>query len=102
MVASLVISSRSRRRSSLTSRSSRIAPVRCPASTSGIARIETLAPREETSVRHGARPVTTSARLSSTGDSSRSTSVTIWASGPPTTSPTWPSRWMAEIALGLA
>ena len=67
-----------------------------------MARIETLAPREDTSVRHGARPVTTSARLSSTGDSSRSTSVTIRASEPPTTSPTCPSRWIAETALGLA
>ena len=46
MVASLVISSRSRRRSSLTSRSSTSAPVRCLASISGIARSDTLAPLE--------------------------------------------------------
>ena len=59
IVASLVSSSSSRRRSSDTSRSSSSAPTRLPPSVSGMARIDTLAPREVTSVRHGARPVTT-------------------------------------------
>ena len=53
IVASFVISSRSRRRSSPTSRSSTIAPKRWPASVSGIARIEIVVPPATTSVRHG-------------------------------------------------
>ena len=53
IVASLPMSCRSRRRSSVTSRTSTRAPRRCPAGTSGIARSSTVAPCASTSLSRG-------------------------------------------------
>ena len=55
-----------------------------------------------TSVRQGWRPVTTRGSPSSTGEDSRTLSVTICARLAPTTSPRCPRRWSAETAFGLA
>ncbi len=56
MVASLVISARSRRRTSVMSRTSTSAPIGTPAGISGNARCSTVAPRASTSLRAGASP----------------------------------------------
>ncbi len=65
IVASLVMSSCSWWRSSVTSRHSTIAPMRLPWSRSGIVRSDTVTPRASMSARHGARPLTTSGSDSS-------------------------------------
>ena len=89
IVASLVSSSCSRRRSSDTSRSSTIAPMRTRSTMIGMARIVTVALGVSTSDRHAARPVTTTASDSSIVRPLRdATSATTWASTSPTTSPT--------------
>ncbi len=69
---------------------------------SGTARSEISAAREETSVRHGWRPVRTSGSASSRTWRSRRTPVTIAASDWPLTGPGCPIRWIAETAFGLA
>ena len=102
MVASLVSSSRSRRRSSETSRTSSTAPTRWLYSVTGTARRERLTPRASTSVRQAARPITTSGSDSSTGELASTSGVTTSASGRPTISSVTPSRWNAESAFGLA
>ena len=66
IVASLVSNSCSWCRSSVTSRHSTMAPTRSPRSRIGIDRSDTVTPRASMSVRHGARPVTTSGSDSST------------------------------------
>ena len=63
----------------------------------------TVALREVSSERQAARPMRTTARDSSIGESLPARmSATIEASTIPITVPLWPSRWMDEMALGLA
>ena len=86
MMASLLISSRSRRRSSVTSRNSSSAPNRRPFSTSGMARRLSTVPLPSTSERQGALPVSTSGKPSSTWPRPRSSPVVICANEVPTSS----------------
>ena len=103
IVASLVSSSCSRRRSSETSRTRSIAPVLTPAFVIGMARIVTVALAVSTSVRHDARPMTTTASDSSTcWAPPAARSATIFASTSPMTSPMCPIRCTADTAFGLA
>ena len=100
IVASLVISSRSLRRSSVTSRTRMTAPVRRPSSVSGTARRESVPPRACMSERQAARPMSTSGSDSSTGLRDCSTSVDSSARVVPVMSPSMPKRWKAERAFG--
>ena len=102
IVASLVMSSCSWWRSSVTSRLSTIAPIRSPRWRIGIARSDTVTPRASMSVRHGARPVTTSGSDSSTTSLPLSSRVVTSASDSPSSSSSKPMRLNAESALGLA
>jgi len=102
IVASFVISSRSRSRSSETSRTRIRAPFFLPYSVRGIDRSDSATPRDSTSVRHAARPVSTSGRDSSTGALASSCSVTPAARSVPTMEPCSPRRWNPLIAFGLA
>ena len=69
MVASLVISSRSRRRTSVTSRTRMMAPVLVPPTIIGIARSWTTEPFPSTSAAPGARPAATTISDSFSGSS---------------------------------
>ncbi|VTR77981.1 hypothetical protein CHMI_02757 [Cellulomonas hominis] len=102
IVASLVMSSRSRRRSSDTSRQSRTAPMRSWSSVSGTARRDRATPCASMSVRHGARPMRTSGIDSSTVDFCSTRSATTSTSDRPTRSSIAPSRWKQDRAFGLA
>ena len=102
IVASLVISSRSWWRTSVTSRHSTIAPTRSPRLRIGMVRRLTVTPRASMSVRHGARPVTTSGSDSSTSFWPTMRSVVTSASDSASSSPAKPMRLKAESAFGLA
>ena len=102
MVASLVISSRSRRRSSVTSRTRISAPVRSPPTMSGMARSWTTEPLPSISASRGARPQATSISDSSTGSPGLHSLAVSGPSSAPTRSVARPSRRNADSALGLA
>ncbi len=80
-----------------------MAPMRCPSATSGIVRRVTVTPPDSMSVRHGARPVTTSGNDSSTCSARPVSRVVVTvASDSPSSSPTKPMRLKALSPLGLA
>ena len=92
IVASLVMSSCSWCRNSVTSRTSTMAPTRSPRWRIGMVRSVTVTPRASMSVRHGARPVTTSGSDSSTTSLPVSSPVVTSASDSPSSSPSNPMR----------
>ena len=92
MVASLVISSRSRRRSSVTSRTRTSAPVRLPPTISGIDRSWTTEPFPSTSASRGARPAATTISDSSSGSSEAHRPAVTTLSSAPIRSAARPSR----------
>ena len=102
MVASLVSSSRSLRRSSVTSLTRTSAPVRLPATTSGMERSWTTAPLPSISVSLGARPLATSISDSSTGSPAAPSCAVAAPSSAPMRSAASPSRRYADWAFGLA
>ncbi len=105
MVASLVSSSRSRRRNSVTSRTRISAPVRWPPTMSGIERSWTTAPWPSISVSLGARPRATSISDSSTGSPFLLALVSDALAAPssaPSKSAVKPSLRYADCAFGLA
>ena len=102
MVASLVISSRSRCRSSVTSRTSTSAPVRRPFTTSGMARSWTTEPFPSTSVSRGARPLAVTMSESSVGRPGAHSRAVSGPSSAPTRSAARPSLRYADSAFGLA
>ena len=102
MVASLVTSSRSRRRSSVTSRSRISAPTCSPSARNGIARRNSVTSPLSTSTSAAALPVTTAASCSSTNWLPRISSPVTAISRLPTRSVISPSRRYADSAFGLA
>jgi hypothetical protein len=105
IVASLLSSARSRRRTSVTSRTSTSAPLGTPRGCSGSDRSTADAPWPSSSARcEGvpARAPRTCSAASPPSKASSATSRTTVARSTPTSSSLQPSRWKAEAALGLA